>query len=490
MSLSRRDFLGLGTLGLMAFGLSQQAKAAQSIPDSQYLDLHLLNRISYGARPEDMQRINQIGKEAYLDEQLQPDSLEDTEADHRLRLHPLLTMDRKTIYTLPNPEDRAYRASIEAFLIRAIYGKKQLLERALEFWTDHFNVPFAFDNNVELVLLHRNLRKHSLGKFRDLLMDSATSHAMLVYLDNAYSSKDNPNENYARELLELHTLGVDGGYSEHDVKEIARAFTGWTIHDRTKDGFYFYAENHDTDEKYILGHTLAAGRGIEDGLQVLSILANHPNTARFICSKLCQKFVSDHPPQTLVDQLVQVWQGSQGHIATVLRALFLSEEFQKAIGQKLRRPLDFFVAARRATGTELLDWWQIQENLDLLGQPPYAWEPPNGYPDVAGAWMSTGGLLARWNLASKLTHDASSEPYEGWAYKANLHERLPELNTVAELVQHVSEQVFGAILSDDILAPFIDFSSEGAGPQELALRGRKLASLYSLMLSSPQFQWR
>ncbi len=488
MSLSRRDFLGLASLGLVGLSLAQVSKA-----QTYDADLHLLNRISYGARPEELERLKAIGHEAYLDEQLQLDSLDDSEAERRLSLHPLLEMDRKTIYSLRNPQDRAYRASIEGFLIRAVYSKKQLLERTLEFWTDHFNIPLAFDNNVELVLFHRSLRKHALGKFRDLLMATAKSHAMLVYLDNAFSNKDHPNENYARELLELHSLGVDGGYTEQDVKEIARAFTGWTIHDRSKDGFYFRADDHDTGEKTVLGHTLSADRGIEDGLQVLSILANHPSTARFICTKLCQKFVADRPPEPLIEQLVTVWQANQGEIAAVLKALFLADDFQTAAGQKLRRPLDFFVAARRATGTELLDWWQLQESLEQLGQPPYAWEPPNGYPDVAGAWVSTGGLLARWNLAGKLTHDAYSEPSEGKALSVNLHERTPEAATVGEWVGQVSEQVFGANLGEEVLSPFIDFASDGAGPNEpasLALRGRKLASLYSLMLSSPLFQWR
>lgn len=490
MSLSRRNFLKNTSLALLTLGYVQDAKALLVRDDS---DLHFLNRSSYGARPEDLQRLKDIGKEAYLDEQLKPLSLADDEAEARLSYYPLLSMDRKTIYSLPNPQDRSYKALVQAFLLRAIYSKRQLLERMVEFWTDHFNVPFSFDNNVDLVLFQRAIRQHALGNFRHLLMATAKSPAMLVYLDNAYSTKEHPNENYARELLELHTMGVDGGYSERDVKEVARAFTGWTVHDRSDDGFYFRAEDHDSAKKTLLGKSLAANRGIEDGLQVLGMLANHPSTARFICAKLCQKFVADSPPRSLVESLLKVWQNNHGELKPVLRALFLSAEFDAAAGKKFRRPLDFFVGASRATGTEILDWWQLQESLELLGQPPYAWEPPNGYPETAAAWMNTGGLLARWNLATKLTHEAYSEPSEAWALKVSLHERLAEVKTVGELVKAVSEQVFGAVLAAEALEPFIDFASDGAGPDEavtLALKGRKVASLYSLMLSSPLYQWR
>lgn len=491
--LSRRDFLKKGSLGLAALGLGTQLSQVKALNKVQNDDLHFLNRVSYGARPEDLAHLKAIGKEAYLDEQLNPDRIEDELADTKLARLPVLNMDRQTIYELDNPEDRASRSLIKGFLLRGIHSRKQLLERVVEFWTDHFHVPLAFDNNPDLVQLHRAMRQHAFGDFRDLLIASAKSPAMLVYLDNAYSSKDNPNENYARELLELHTLGVDGGYSEDDVKEIAKAFTGWTLHDRTKSGFYFDGEQHDQEKKVVLGYVLPEGRGIEDGLQVLSMLAAHPSTARFICTKLCIKFVSDQPPESLVESLINVWTAEKGNIKAVLRALFLSNEFAASQDQKFRRPLDFFIAASRATGSEILDWWSLQETLEELGQAPYAWEPPNGYPEASAVWMSTNSLLSRWNVATRLTHAAHSDPNEGWGYLTDLHERIPKVKTAGELVNAVSEQVFGTVLSDETLEPFVDYASDGMGASEPAtgfLVGRKVASLYGLMLSSPQFQWR
>lgn len=492
MQLSRRNFFKQAALSGLALSTMQaqwgQARALKNLAD----EVHFLNRIAYSVQPEELSYLREIGLEAYLDEQLHPERLIDDEAQRRLSLLPALTMNRQTLFSLANSDDRAYRSLLQGFLLRAIYSKKQLLERVTEFWTDHFNVPSSIDSPANVILLQQDIRKHGFGSFRHLLLATAKSPAMLYYLDNAFSYKEDPNENYARELMELHTLGVDGGYTEQDVEEVARAFTGWTVHDRSETGFYFNADMHDTEAKRILGHALPAGRGIEDGLSVVSILAEHPSTARFICTKLCQKFVSDKPPTELIEQLVSVWQANKGELKPVLRSLFLSDAFFASQGQKLRRPLDYFVAASRVTGTEILEFWETRESLEELGQIPYDWEPPNGYPEAAGAWMGTNSLLARWNLANKLTHDANSS-LENWNFKTNLQEQVAQTNTIGELVEEVSKQVFGIVLSQKQLEPFVAYASEGAGPSEPAtafLRGRKLMGLFGLMLSSPEFQWR
>jgi uncharacterized protein (DUF1800 family) len=338
------------------------------------------------------------------------------------------------------------------------------------------------------------IRRHALGKFRDLLFATARSPAMLYYLDNASNVAGHPNENYARELLELHTLGVDGGYTEADVKEVARAFTGWTVHDGTADGFYFDPSAHDQEPKTLLGHQLPAGRGIEDGLHVLSILANHPTTARFLCRKLCVRFVHDTPPQSLVDGLAAVWQQSGGDLRVVLRHLFEAPEFLAGAGQKLRRPLDFLIGCLRATGAAATSYWALEEILGDLGQRPYGWFPPNGYPDAAGAWLSTSGLLARWNTAMQLTHSAYSDAGEsGWGLKADLRARIGDPATVGELVDMVAAEVFGVPLGEAQRQPFVEFASDGAGatiPVTPLLLGGKLASLFGIMLASPLYQWR
>ena len=231
---------------------------------------------------------------------------------------------------------------------------------------------------------------------------------------------------------------------------------------------------------------------MEDGVEVLNLLAAHEATARFVCRKLCVRFVSDAPPQELVEELAKVWLESDGDIKTVLRALFTSQDFYAAKSQKLRRPFEFYVASLRATGNEFTKIWPQKQMLEELAQLPYGWEPPDGYPDVAGAWLSSSGLLARWNIAMRLTNGAASEEKKSWDVLSKLHERIPEVATVNELVNEVSKQVFGYVLTEEELEPFIHYASDAAGGAEPAttfLRARKLSSLYGLMLASPAFQW-
>lgn len=487
MALSRRD-LFLGNFWQTATAVATPSTTTDPI-------LHFLQRISYGPRPDEVTRARQIGLEAYLEEQLNPDWLDDAAADERLRNLPILNMDRHTLHRLSNGEYRTHRALIEGMLTRAVYSQRQLLERMVEFWADHFNVSGDAYTQDMIVYQREAIRANALGSFRDLLVATAKSPAMLYYLDNYINVAGAPNENYAREIMELHTLGVDGGYTEDDVKEVARAFTGWTVHNGTRTGFYFDPGSHDYDPKQLLGHSLPGGRGLEDGLHVLNILTEHPATARFVCTKLCVRFVSDTPPASLVDRLTAVFQQSHGDIKTVLRALFLADEFFNSTGQKFKRPLDFFIGALRATGTQIKDWWRLEQMVYELGQPPYGWSPPNGYPDVAGAWLNTGGLLARWNIAMALTHGAYEDFYgDSYSLATNLHERIGQPATVGELVDAVAEQIFGAPLVGEARADFVAYVTDDAGDDGTAVSphtlARKLASLYGLMLASPAFQWR
>ena len=339
MQTSRRTFLKLSgatlAAGLVSPALVKASEAAQRVDPA----LHLLNRVTWGPRPEEVARIREISVAAYLDEQLQPEQISDTRTEAMIQNLPILTMDRRSAHRLSDYRNRCREALIQGMVLRATYSKRQLLERMVDFWTDHFNVP-SRDLEPEVIVFQREaIRAHALGNFRDLLFATAQSPAMLIYLDNRSNEAENPNENYARELLELHTLGVDGGYSEQDVREVARALTGWTVDERTDSGFYFRAEVHDTGEKQLLGHTLPADRGIEDGLHVLRLAADHPSTARFLCYKLCVKFVSDEPPHNLVESAARVWTRTDGDIKAVLRHIFLSEDFAAFAGQKLRRPL-------------------------------------------------------------------------------------------------------------------------------------------------------
>lgn len=497
MPTSRRDFLRMtgAALAASAFGSAMvqtvaAAQGAEQHPATADPMLHLLNRISYSPRPEEVERIREIGIEAYLDEQLAPDSIDDSAMDDLLRQIPILAMTRQQSHSL-GFDGRTHGALMRGFLARGTNSKRQLFERLVEFWTDHFNIPME-DRSHDLIVMHRDVfRRHALGKFRDLAIAVAQSPAMLYYLDNAYSEKEHPNENYARELMELHTLGVDGGYTEADVKAAARALTGWTVFDGTDTGFYFDMEMHDTEAKTILGHEMPANRGIEDGLHLLSILVNHPATARFVSRKLIVRFVSDNPPDSLIDSTIQVWQETDGEIAPVLRHILLSDEFNQSAGLKLRRPLDFFIGAFRATGTTYRNDWQLWDTLREIGQSPYGWEPPNGYPDAAGAWLNSSGLLARWNVAMQLSHEAYSEKDSG--LDTHIRERIGDPTIAGELVDAVSAQVFGVPIRSGEYGTFVNYVTDGGDentPVTALMLAEKLGTLYGLMLASPAYQWR
>ncbi len=499
MQTSRRGFLklagGAATGATLGFTLANQTwlvQASEQLPAASDPTLHLLNRLTYGPRPEDVAHAREIGLEAYLDEQLNPESIDDSDMDAILTEMPILSMSRAEAAQLDGFGGRAGEALIAGTIARAVHSKRQLYERMVEFWSDHFNIPVD-DRGLGLLMMNREvIRKHALGNFRDLVIGTAQSPVMLDYLDQAYSDKDHPNENYARELLELHTLGVDGGYTEADVKEAARALTGWTIRDETATGFFFDKTMHDDGEKTILGHRFPAGRGIEDGLHLLTVVITHPSTAHYTCYLLCRRFVSDRPPAELVDRLTQVWIENQGEIKPVLRALFQSPEFMASAGQKLRRPLDFFYGALRATGTTFRYEWVVYGMLEDLAQPPFGWKPPDGYPDVAAAWINSGGLLARWNVAMDLTHKAYSEAESGM--DTVIRQRVGDPQTVGELVDAVATQVFGVALNSPARTTFIQYLTDDAGdesqPVTPLLFAQKFATLYGLMLSSPMYQWR
>lgn len=495
MPLSRRDLFKLtstAAAGVAVAGLgTRTAQAQDSAAALVAADplLHLLNRVTWGTRPEDLAYAQQIGYEAYLDEQLHPEALPDPEGDAVVAGLPILALDRNNLYRL-NESERLRNSLVAGVVLRAAHSRRQLLERMVDFWADHFNV-YDPENTAEVIAYQRDaLRPHALGSFRSLVLATAKAPAMLDYLDNNVNIAEDPNENYARELMELHTLGVDGGYTEGDVQEVARAFTGWTINNGTRDGFWFDADMHDTGTKTVLGHRLPAGRGMEDGLHVINILAKHPATAQFLSRKLCTRFVSDNPPQSLVDSTAAVWRETDGEIRPVLRHIFTSLAFMTATGQKFRRPLEYFVGLLRATRGRYANPEQYVSALVLLNQVPYEWAPPNGYPDVAGAWLNTGGLLQRWNVASDIMADATSTTP---SIELDLYSGTENTTTAGDLVQAVAYRIFAARLAAQQAAPFIDYVADGgdaATPLTTSMRARKLGTLYSLMLAAPLYQWR
>jgi uncharacterized protein (DUF1800 family) len=363
-------------------------------------------------------------------------------------------------------ERQALSELMQAKVLRAAYSDKQLEEVMVDFWFNHFNV-FSGKGQVRVYLseYERNaIRPHVLGKFRDLLQATAQSPAMLFYLDNWQSAaaegaptsappnnrpRFNPrnprvmpgqitrpgqfnrprtiadlpanaqnkrrglNENYARELMELHTLGVDGGYTQKDVQEVARAFTGWTIaNPRLGGSFYFDPRMHDDGEKTVLGHQIKAGGGKSDGDKVLDLLAAHPSTAKFIATKLARRFVADEPPPALVDRAAARFRQTNGDIREVVRTIVTSPEFfaPEAYRAKVKTPFEFVVSAVRASGTDTANALPLVAAVRNLGMPLYGCQPPTGYADKAEAWVNSGALLNRMNFAVSLT---SSRPRGG-----------------------------------------------------------------------------
>ncbi|HBL30606.1 MAG TPA: DUF1800 domain-containing protein [Acidobacteria bacterium] len=405
---------------------------------------HLLNRFAYGPRPGDVDRVLATGLERWFEQQL---------AGPREKPRPARTEDR-------TPRQRIGVLMIQK-LQRATTAESQLAEVMTDFWFNHFNVSLTDRQARGFLLSYEQdaIRPHSLGGFRDLLGATARHPAMLLYLDNAqnaapaeaetlleremarlplrrgFPGQDQRrrlrptglNENYARELLELHTLGVDGGYTQDDVVAVARAFTGWSLMppgerrreaeerlDRVRragglgflvDGeFLFRADQHDAEPKVVLGTRLPAGRGIEDGEAVLDLLARHPATARHIAHKLAVRFVADEPPPALEERLAGVFLKTGGDTRALLRALAASPEFwsRDAVGAKIKSPFELAVSALRITGRRIDDPRRLVDWIARMGQPLYASPAPTGFPDRADAWINAGLLLQRMNFTAEI----------------------------------------------------------------------------------------
>jgi uncharacterized protein (DUF1800 family) len=302
----------------------------------------------------------------------------------------------------------------QAKILRAVYSDRQLEEVLTDFWMNHFNV-FAgkIEDYVQVSEMERQtIRPYVFGRFRDMLGAVAHNPAMLVYLDNFLNGTPSGkppkimlNENYGRELMELHTLGVDGGYTQQDVKEVARCFTGWTVKKIHEDpAFNFDEKRHDRGAKVVLGHKIPAGGGVSDGEEVLDIVARHPSTARFIATKLARRFVSDAPPKALVDRAAKTFLQTDGDLRAVVQTIITSPEFfsPAAMRAKIKSPFEFIVSALRATNANVVDPGPVVGTIAQLGEPLYFCLPPTGYPDRADAWVNTGVLFSRMNIATSL----------------------------------------------------------------------------------------
>jgi uncharacterized protein (DUF1800 family) len=552
----------LATTFSIDVGAQQKRKSPASRLSDEQRILHVLNRLGFGARPGDVERVKAMGVERYIEQQLNPGKISDELAEAKVKDLPTLSMSTVQLYErYPQagqllrqlqrrgelPDDLAaarqnkgqaaksqttaqaasgesmtpaalpktgnepngnqetsgaaaknneeYRRIIRDYylqnglqqpqkitaelqasrILRAVYSERQLQEVLVDFWSNHFNV-FAGKGADRWLLTsydRETIRPNTIGKFHDLLLATAQSPAMLFYLDNFQSVSPNArvtpngpnprraagdsvlprlmrgqqtggrpaqqganmpqdpaqpprqprgiNENYARELMELHTLGVDGGYTQKDVQEVARCFTGWTIFAPRGGGaavmalmgagarenagkFHFNARLHDEGEKIVLGQKIPPGGGIKDGLLVLDILSRHPSTAKFLATKLTRYFVQDNPSSALVDRVAAQFTRSDGDIRETLKAIFFSPEFNsaEAYRAKVKRPFELAMSAIRTLGAETNGGPQLHQWIARMGEPLYLYQTPNGYSDTAESWVNTGGLLERLNFGLSL----------------------------------------------------------------------------------------
>lgn len=382
-----------------------QPTAAAQIDEAS----HVLNRLTFGPRPGDHARVSRMGARAFIAEQLAPEAIDDRHALRQSRHFEALDAwpaGELLEYAPLELLDQLTRDKI----LRAVHSRRQLFEVMADFWSDHFNIDPSKGDARWLKPLddRRVIRAHAMGKFADLLRASALSPSMLWYLDGRVNRKatasERPNENYARELLELHTLGVHGGYTQDDVMEVARCLTGWTVRARQESRFAvgqveFHARLHDDGEKRVLGETIPAGLGRGDLDRVIAIVTRHPSTARHLAEKLCRRFVADEPAPGLVAAVAEAFRASDGGIRETLAALFAHENFWASRGGKIKRPFHFVVSSLRATGARTNAGPAVQECLLRMGHAPFQYPTPDGYPEEPQPWMAT--LLWRWRFAAE-----------------------------------------------------------------------------------------
>ena len=517
--------------------------------------LHALNRLGYGPRPGDLERVKRLGLENWIARQLHPERIAEPALQARLAQLPAANLNSQALLAeYPQPEAGAKRLGIsveeyrkqmeaqahppqgvrpkpsklpqealsqlqQAKALRAIYSERQLQEQLTDFWFNHFNV-FA-NKDLDLWLLgsyeHDVLQPRLLGRFRDLLEATAKSPAMLFYLDNYLSAdpqaakrlRAHPqklkgrqyaslppvgnrglNENYGRELMELHTLGVDGGYAQQDVIEVARCFTGWTIRNaRSKPEFAFDDRVHDPQPKRVLGKKIHTG-GIRDGEQVLDLLAHDPHTAHHIALELAQHFVSDNPPTALVDRVALVFRKSGGDLREVMRAMIYSPEFwsRAAYRAKIKTPFELVVSAARGLGADVDTALPLVNWVTRIGEPLYQCLPPTGYSDKASAWVNAGALLNRLNFALALASnrvagsqvqiaplvggEAAADPYQALERAVNLF-----------LAGQISAST-RSTLERESADPQIVQTKSGSATQV------NLGAITGLVLGAPEFQQR
>jgi Protein of unknown function (DUF1800)/TAT (twin-arginine translocation) pathway signal sequence len=495
MTLSRRDFLKLS--GVVAASVSLSAcgpmlyqrlsgnPPLSSWPTLDALDFRALSRLSFGPRPEERSHLKDVGLQAWVEEQLAPDSIDDFNCTLRLQAFDTLTMQAHDLVDLSSRLLGNMDRSVvpdelrQATLVRQVYSRRQLYESLVEFWTDHFNVATAKGDCFYLKTVDDRevVRKNALGSFHDLVFASAHSPAMLVYLDNQANYKGAPNENYARELMELHTLSVQDGYTQSDVMELARCLTGWTVKDHFWTGdFTFDNRVHDEGVKTVLGMTLQ-NAGQAEAEAVLEALAKHPNTANFIAYKLARRFLSDPPPPAIVQRAAATFLATRGDIRAVLRVILLDGLSQSQ--PKYKRPVNYMVSALRLLNAETDGGAALQDYLMRMGQTYFGWPSPDGYPDRDNAW--DGNLFPRWQFAFGLVRGEISNTKIDLGNIVNVADTKNLRDAIDAIATLLLGLPFDPAARDELI---IAVGAAGASEAEI------LPVVTAGLLASPTFQWR
>ena len=483
-------------------------------PTPTPLEWRVLNRLGYGPRPGDILRLRAVGIDAWIEAQLHPERIaESSELESALAkldtlaVSPEEARDRETDWepdTAISPlvqkvfkvgkqheavAGSARQELVQATVLRAVISNRSLAEVMVEFWSDHFSINQGKGDCRWLKTTDdRQIRALSFGRFRDLLGASAHSPAMLFSLDNTENRKSQGslgphfNENYSRELLELHTIGDTSAYSLRDVQEVARVLSGWNIGpagSATEGQFVFRAAEHDDGEKTILGVRFPAGQGQRDGEQLLDLLASHPLTARHISRKLCEQFLG-HVPGQLHDRLTNVFLQSHGDIRAVVGELIRSEDFRAGNEPVLKRPYQFAISALRMLGART-SGAAIAPYLEAMGQRPFSWPYPNGFPQRPEFWST--GLLARWNFAIDL---ACNKIDETWINLGALR-RATRDQSPQEIFRRLSESLLPTPLDANDLKSVSEIATTAdLAPDQVE---QHLSQCIGLLIMSPQFQW-
>ena len=475
---SRRDFFRRALGGSTELAPIQQVAYSTVPPPAAWGDvrLRLVRRATMGITPGDVIDVSSLGYQQWLNRQVNYTRIDDSACEAVvaarypfLAMSPLALVDQNA-----GPVQNQLQ---EATIYRAAFSNRQLYQRMVEFWSDHFNISRPKVGYLKVVDDREVIRKHALGRFSDLLVASAHSPAMLAYLDQNQSRAGRPNQNYVRELMELHTLGVDGGYTQQDVDELARVFTGWSISNTGE--FVFLANRHDYTAKTVLGVNIPAtspatgAAGQQEGEQMLAFLVNHPSTSRFIARKLLQWFITAEPTSTQIEAIAGVFRATRGDLKLTVRAV-LNEGWIGGAPAKLKRPFHLVVSALRAVSPSVATLASMNTQVRVAGQPLFLYETPDGYPDLIEYW--SGNLLPRWNFGTTLANLAN-------ASTINVDVTLYLAGTPEAAIDMIATEFFGDELSLATRAALLTYLRGGT------FNATRMRETMALAIASAEFQW-